>query len=205
MKRFTMWTVLAAVALVIVVSSAGCTSNVVNNASPSPSPSPSLNAAPQPAQDPNFVPKNNLGYLTYSNRSSDFTIQYPPSWQKEEGLKIVTFRFGTPYRAFMQLSESYRGTGLTLDDYSQNQLSSIKQSLADFKLLDSSNITLAGYPAKQYVFTYVSELGAPSQGIDELTLVDGIGYEVSYGAIQEAYPTTLESAQNMMQSFNIVS
>jgi hypothetical protein len=205
MKRFAKWNVIAAAALVLAVSTAGCTSNIVGNASPSPSPSPSLSAAPQPTRDPNFVPKTLPGYLTYSNSSADFTIQYPPSWQVEEELKMATFRFGTPYRAFVHASESYRGTAITFDNYTQDRLLSIKQSLTDFKLLSSSNITLAGYPAKQYVFTYVSELGAPSQGIDELTLVDSIGYEVSYGAIQEAYPTTLESAQNMMQSFNIVS
>lgn len=123
----------------------------------------------------------------------------------QEELKLVTFRFGTPYRAFVHVSESYRGTAITLDDYSQDRISSIKQSLTDFKLLSSSNTTLAGNPAKQYVFTYVSELGASSQGIFQLTLVNGIGYEINYGAIQEAYPDTLGIEQNMVQSFNIVS
>lgn len=212
MKRFTKWTVLVAVALIIVVSTAGCTSNIGNTASPSPS------ASPQPTRDPNFVAKNTPGYLTYGNRSAGFTIQYPPSWQVAETNSIVDFSLfvntgtasGVVARVTLtkpiKIPESATNI-MTLKNYSELMLSSFvkTRSTPDYKLLSSSNSTLAGYPALETVFTYTAYRGDPSQTLFKATLANHSAYSVAYSGLQSYYPANLETGQNMIQSFNIVS
>jgi hypothetical protein len=204
MKRFTKWTVIAAVALAIIVSTAGCTSNTGNNASPSPS------VSPQPTQDPNFVPKNTSGYLTYSNRSAGYTIQYLPSWQLINSSTATGFHLlntgttGGDAANVGVIVSANLPKNMTLNDYSELVLPVLRNS-TDFKLLSSSNSTLAGYPAKEYAFTFVNIYGTPAQGLEKLTLANHTGYFVSYLAVQSYYSANLEIAQNMIGSFNIVS
>src|SRR5665647_149599 len=197
--------IIVAIGLMAVVFSAGCTSNVSNNTSPS------LNAAPQPTQDPNFVAKNTSGYLTYGNRSAGFTIQYPPSWQVAETNSTVDFSLfvntgtasGVVARVTLtkpiEIPESATNI-MTLKNYSELMLSSFvkTRSTPDYKLLSSSNSTLAGYPALETVYTYTAYRGDPSQTLFKATLANHSAYSISYAGIQSYYPANLETAQNMI-------
>jgi len=180
--------------LAAMVFAAGCTSNVNNT------PTPSVASA---TRDPKFVPKNTSGYLTYSNSSAGVSIQYPSSLQKKEGSgnEIVSFNVsGLPSMFFTVYTQDFSGTTVTLNDFSQGALPT---NLTNFKLVNSTNITLSGYPAKKHLFTYMNFDGTTSQGMLQLTLVNRTGYELLYVATQSTYPTYLGIAQNMTQSFNI--
>jgi hypothetical protein len=195
MRKHISTVIVVGTLLAAMVFAAGCTSN--DNA-------PSVASA---TKDPKFVPKNTSGYLTYSNRSAGISIQYPSSWQKQEGLpnEIVSFNVsGLPYVFFtVTAPQNFAGKATTLDDFSKDMLSSTSAQLANFKLLNSTNITLSGYPAKKHVFTYMKYGDTTSQGMLELTLVNGTGYGLLYVGSQSIYPTYLGDAQNMTQSFNI--
>jgi hypothetical protein len=178
------------------VFAAGCTSN--NN-----TPTPSVASA---TRDPKFVPKNSSGYLTYSNRSEGISIQYPASWQKKEGSagEIVSFNVsGIPSMSFTVIApQNFAGTATTLDDFSQGAL---PKNLTNFKLLNSTNTTLSGYPAKKLVFTYANNDLTTSAGMLQLTLVNRTGYGLLYAATSDAYNTYVGIAQNMTQSFNVLT
>ncbi len=178
--------------LAAMVFVAGCTSNVSNT------PTPSVASA---TRDPKFVPKNTSGYLTYTNRSAGISIQYPSSWTKTEGKPNETVSFNLGTSAFFTVTAPEKLETMTLDDYSQGAVSGI-QRLNDFKLLNSTNSTLSGYPAKRLVYTYVNE-DTPSQAMLQLTLVNRTGYALLYTTTQSLYPNYLGIAQNMTQSFNI--
>jgi hypothetical protein len=107
---------------------------------------------------------------------------------------------------FAIASQSFSGQAVTLDVFSQDLITQIQQNahLTNFKLLSSSNTTLAGYPAQKLVFTYVAG-GTTMKGMVELTLANNTGYSLSYVATQGVYPSYVGIAQNMMQSFNITS
>jgi hypothetical protein len=94
--------------------------------------------------------------------------------------------------------------GVTLNDYAQDLILALQQNATSFNLLNSSNTTLAGYPAQRLVFTLVSG-GTTNQGMVELTLVNNTGYALTYYATQAEYPNYVGIAQNMMQSFNITT
>ena len=197
MRKHISTVVVVGILLGAMVFAAGCTSNVNNT------PTPSVASA---TRDPKFVPKNTSSYLTYSNRSAGISIQYPSSWQKQEGTAggIVSFNVsGVPEMSFTVTgTQDFSGKATTLNDFSQDAVSGI-QSLTDFKLLNSTNSTLSGYPAKTLVFTYKDNNLTPSKGMLQLTLVNRTGYGLLYQAEESIYPTYLGIAQNMTHSFNI--
>jgi hypothetical protein len=186
--------IIVALLLTATVCAAGCTSN---NTSPSAS----------PTRSPTFAPKNISGYRTYTNSSAGITIQYPPSWQLAEtggGIyaPIAFFNVSGVDMSFTIVSENL-GQGTTLDQYSQDLILALQQNATSFTY-NSSNTTLAGYPAQKLVFTLVSG-GTTRQGIIELTLVNNTGYALTYVATQDVYHNYVGIAQNMMQSFNITT
>jgi hypothetical protein len=198
MRKHISTVIVVGILLGAMVFAAGCTSNVNNT------PTPSVASA---TRDPKFVPKNTSSYLTYSNRSAGISIQYPSSWQKQEGTAggIVSFNVsGVPEMSFTVTgTQDFSGTATTLNDFSQDALTSLQQQLTDFKLNNSTNSTLSGYPAKKLVFTYANNDLTTSAGMLQLTLVNRTGYGLLYEAEESIYPTYLGIAQNMTQSFNI--
>jgi hypothetical protein len=193
MRKHISTVIVVGLLLAAMVFAAGCTSNVT--------PTPSV---PTATKDPKFVPKNTSGYLTYSNRSAGISIQYPSSWQAKNGSgnEIVSFNVsGFPSMSFTVISQDFSGTATTLNDFSQGALPT---NLTNFKLLNSTNTTLSGYPAKKHVFTYMNFDGTTSQGMLQLTLANRTGYTLLYVAAQSVYPNYLGIAQNMTQSFNVV-
>jgi hypothetical protein len=176
--------------LAAMVFAAGCTS----------SPTPSV---PATTKAPNFIPKNTSGYLTYSNRSAGISMQYPASWQANNGSgnEIVSFNF--PSMSFTVITQEFSGTATTLNDFSRDAL---PRNLTDFKLLNSTDATLSGYPAEKQVFTYTKfegTVGTTSQGMLEVTIANRTGYGLLYVATQSLYPSYLGIVQNMTLSFNV--
>jgi hypothetical protein len=98
--------------------------------------------------------------------------------------------------------QNFAGTATTLDDFSQGALPT---NLTNFKLLNSTNTTLSGYPAKKLVFTYANNDLTTSAGMLQLTLVNRTGYGLLYAATYDAYNTYVGIAQNMTQSFNVLT
>lgn len=199
MRKHISTVIVVGILLAAMVFAAGCTSN--NN-----TPTPSVASA---TRDPKFVPKNTSGYLTYSNSSVGISIQYPSSWQKQEGSAggIVSFNMsGIPSTSFtVTASQNFAGTATTLDDFSQSALSELSTKLTDFKLINSTNITLSGYPAKQHVYAYKNNDLTTSVAQLQLTLVNRTGYGLLYvGTPISVYNTYIGIAQNMTKSFNVV-
>jgi hypothetical protein len=189
MRKHISTVIMVGLLLAAMVFAAGCTT----------SPTPSV---PATTKAPNFVPKNTSGYLTYSNRSAGFSIQHPASWQAQNGSGNVSFNF--PSMSFTVTTQDFSGTATTLNDFSQDALP--RNNLIDFKLLNSTETTLSGYPAKKQVFTYThfeGTVGTPMQGMLEVTIANRTGYGLLFVAMQSLYPNYLGIAQNMTQSFNV--
>jgi hypothetical protein len=194
MRKYISTAIVVGLLLVAMVFTAGCTSS---DNTPTPS-------VPSATRDPTFVPKNISGYRTYSDRSVGISIQYPSSWQAKNGsgYEIVSFNVsGSPSMSFTVYTQDFSGTSTTLNDFSQ---SALPTNLTNFKLLNSTDTTLSGYPARKHVFTFMTFDGATAQGMLQLTLVNRTGYILLYVATQDVYPDYLGITQNMTQSFNVV-
>ena len=193
----------AIVVLSLVVASllvTGCTSS----SSPTATPTAQATATPQPT----YVPKSTPGYLNYTNRSAGVAIQYPSSWKATEGDVNITVGFSLPGTAVsfsVVQPDDLSGSKLPLDEYAQLGLQDLKQnsSFTSVTLLNSTNTTLAGYPAHEFVFTAV-ETGVTMQFKAEITIIDNTGYTLMYGATKGVYPDYAATADNMVASFHLV-
>jgi hypothetical protein len=167
----------------VLVSISGCTSST-NTSSPTPT----------------YVPKSTLGYLNYTNSSAGVAIQYPPSWNATEGGNH-TVLFSLP-PGLVTFGVDAQSTRLSLDEYVQLTIQNLGQC-STAKLLNSNNITLAGYPAHKFVTTAVIQ-GNTLQTWWELTVVDRTAYILAYQGILGAYSDNSATANNMFQSFHLV-
>jgi len=183
--------------LVLLVGIAGCTSS----SSPTATPTAQATATPQPT----YVPKSTPGYLNYTNRSAGVAIQYPSSWNVTEGGVNITVLFTVPGTAveFGVGTDDLSGVKPSLDEYAQLGLSAMKENMTNFVVLNSTNTTLAGYPAHEFVVTAVST-GISMQFKIEVTIIDNTGYALVYGATTGVYPDYASTADNMIKSFHLV-
>jgi len=183
--------------VVLLVGIAGCTSS----SSPTATPTVQATATPQPT----YVPKSTPGYLNYTNRSAGVAIQYPSSWNVTEGGVNITVLFTLPGTAvaFSVGTEDLSGVKPSLDEYAQLSLSVMKENATNLVVLNSTNTTLAGYPAHEFVFTAV-ETGVTMQFKAEITIIDNTGYTLMYGATKGVYPDYAATADNMVASFHLV-
>jgi hypothetical protein len=188
MKRFKMWAVIAAVALVIVVSTAGCTSNTGNQ-----TPSAAGSQAPSASQ-----------MITYS--SGNFTIQHPSDWTnytpyKGNMLDSMTYYSPDKTAGLKALFSNY--TSMTLSSYTAARLAA-NVSNQNYTQLSAGNATLAGNPAYKIVYTATSWLGGDLQKMTEIfTVKDGKVYSVTYGAYPKNYDAYADTFQKMTDSFQI--
>jgi len=110
------------------------------------------------------------------------------------------------------LSKQFKHYPFTLQQYLNKSLQSKKISSAfpDFKLIeaivanDSNNLSLAGFPAYEIIWTYKH----PTYGMRKLmefgTVMHGTkGYFLDYAASIEKFPKYLPVAQSMKDSFKI--
>jgi hypothetical protein len=192
----------AIIILFLVVASlfvAGCTSS----SSPTATPTAQATATPQPT----YVPKSTPGYLNYTNRSAGVAIQYPSSWTATEGGVNITVSFSLPGTVAFSVTQpdDLSGVKPSLDEYAQLGLQDLKQnsSFTSVTLLNSTNTTLAGYPAHEFVFTAV-ETGVTMQVKAEITIIDNTGYTLVYVATPGVYPDYAATADNMIASFHLV-
>jgi hypothetical protein len=183
--------------VVLLVGIAGCTSS----SSPTATPTAQATATPQPT----YVPKSTPGYLNYTNRSAGVAIQYPSSWNVTEGGVNITVLFTLPGTAvaFSVGTEDLSGVKPSLDEYAQLSLSVMKENATNLVVLNSTNTTLAGYPAHEFVVTAV-ETGITMRFKVEVTIIDNTGYALVYGATTGVFPDYAATADNMIASFHLV-
>jgi hypothetical protein len=145
-------------------------------------------------------------FLTYTNTNYGFTIKYPSNWIVEEnktGSK-VSFKSG-PHTGSVAVTKITLGPnerGMSTDGLAK------LISFPRFKLieLNSNNYFLSGHPAIRAIgiINYETE---PSQ-IKNMIYATNLGenvYLVHYASILEKFSDLLQTAQTMIDSFQIIS
>ncbi len=161
-------------------------------------------------------------FLTYTNVNYGFTMKYPPNWTVhdttmsnytgERGVKFTT-PDGSGF-LLVSISNQTNETGRSVEDAAKGF---IAHPLTGAKLLEFNANTyfLSGHPAIRALamasFGGPGEPGA-SQGIVPHdmkmmvleTYLGGKVYRVTYGSLPESYSTNLQTAQEMIDSFQII-
>jgi len=152
--------------------------------------------------------------LTYENSTYGIKIQYPSSWDYEQnGTKqdtetdIVTF--------YPPASKSNASLDVTIDDisdekgisltqYANGSLSDLKQSLKNFKLVESTiaGNVLSGLPAYKSVYTFV-EGNTIFKDMETGAIKGDKAYILTYDAGINEYDKYLPLVQQLINSFQI--
>jgi eukaryotic-like serine/threonine-protein kinase len=159
------------------------------------------------------VKPTTINFLPYQNSTYGIKIQYPSDWQKQEnGTKqdtqtdIVTFYApASNSNANLDLStdDISDEKGISLAQYANNSLTDLKQSLTNFKLIESSNNDhISGLPAYRIVYTS-NDGNNVTKTLETGTIKGDKVYILTYEAGISEYTTFLPIVQKMIDSFQI--
>jgi serine/threonine-protein kinase len=180
-----------AVLITASISVTGCTMNVTTNSNPKSTTSGNI--------------------TTYENANYGFSINYPSDWTKQEHIpngtgSHVVVLFVLPTNNVSEnlnvvVDESIEPS-TTLKEQTQANLEQLQQDHPDFKLLESGNTTLAGNPAYKIVYT-ASANQKFIKAMQVWTLSNGSYYLITYKTGPSNYDKYVETAQQMINSFEL--
>lgn len=154
-------------------------------------------------------------FLTYYSPTYEIKIKYPSEWQtiepEDEYVKVAFFSplegGSDSYSEFVTVLMEDLPFKMKLTDYTELAIRNIRATYPDMQILTSGPAKLAGSPAHKIVFT------STVQDYEELTIKGMMiwtiqekkAYLVGYMAEVESYTAYLQTAQTMVDSFEIVS
>jgi serine/threonine-protein kinase len=149
------------------------------------------------------------GYLTYTNTTEGLRIMYPPDWEKMEAYMNTVVLFRSPPEDDSDIFQENLNivTGETepmdIGDFTDANIDEIEQSFPGVEILERGSATLAGNPAKKVLFGLVQ--GQYDLRLLQLYTIKGsTAYVITYTAEKDTYDEYLETAQTMINTFEII-
>jgi hypothetical protein len=142
-----------------------------------------------------------------------FQVSYPSNWTKEAipfvrytGLQSVPeVAFYVPRENVQVIISTERPGKVILSDYVSREVSSLQDSLANFKLIESGNSRLGNIAAQTVLYTSsLHEEGivyGKSQTMELISIDRGVSYFFVYRAEASAYSKYLPVVVEMIKSF----
>jgi hypothetical protein len=159
----------------------------------------------------------NSSFLTYTNTDLGFTINYPSDWSiDDKNMSTIGIKFASPDGPGAGgVIVSATETGKTIEDFANSLPFNQSHGLKLIEM-DKNGYFLSGHPALRVIG--IGSFGGPgepgeTQGIEPhdvkmmmfVTILGGKEYGVSYLALPESFPNQLQTAQTMIDSFQIIS
>lgn len=144
-------------------------------------------------------------FLTYTNSDYGFTIKYPSNWVVDEtnitGMTRVKFHSPDHLAGILVDVRNLRPneTGMSLDNISQILVA--KHQYVRLLEINRENYFLSGYPA-------IWSVGITPHDIKTMmlfTIIGGKFYGIAYLSPSETYTNYLPLAQEMIDSFQVIS
>src|SRR5919106_1372154 len=133
-------------------------------------------------------------FLTYENPELGISIQYPSNWEKLVNLdNFVTFTAPpeTDTRIYPAalglkvqelLSSSSQNNIPSLQEITKVQMSDLKRSNPDLKVLESTSTTIAGKPAHKIVFSAIDNEEVERKAMQLWTVIGNKAVLITYKA-----------------------
>lgn len=155
-------------------------------------------------------------FILYTNPDHDFKIWYPSDWSvNEKNITHSGVLIASPDMAgkilVSTMNVSPIESRMTPSELAKSVLSSQNDSRSRLVELNANNYFLSGHPAVKIVQIRNSDAGLDNDATGEyksmslVTLVEGKAYFVSYLAQPEVYPSYLQTAQTIIDSFEITN
>ena len=144
-----------------------------------------------------------------------FQVSYPSNWTKEAipfvrytGIQSVPeVAFYVPNENVQVILSTERPGNVILSDYVSREVASLQDSLANFKLINSSQSRLGNITAQKVLYTSgLHEDGivyGKSQAMELISVDRGVSYFFVYKAEASAYSNYLPVVLEMIKSFEV--
>jgi eukaryotic-like serine/threonine-protein kinase len=174
-----------------------------------------MNFSFQDAAGQTTVPRN---FLLYENPAYGFKIKYPAGWEKtefsgdiEEGHRKIIVNFISPlesasdtFREYLIIEIGMLGSQAALSfQYAINTYLASLKSLPNFKLIESSILSVADSPAQKLVYSYSNPEVGVTKTIDVLVAKNEKLYLLSFNSDAHKYNVYLPTIQEMINSLQL--
>ncbi|MGC2387039.1 MAG: PsbP-related protein, partial [Nitrososphaeraceae archaeon] len=151
-------------------------------------------------------------FLTYEDITTGISIQFPSDWEKSVNLdKFVTFRAQPEtdtrvYPAALGLKiQDLASQNVSLQEVTKVQISELKATNPNLKLLESTSTTLAGKPAHKVVFSATDNNQVERKAMQLWTVIDDKAILITYKAQPDKYSSYLPTIEKMINSLQVKS
>ena len=151
-------------------------------------------------------------FLTYQSSTHLFTIKYPEKWEKQESQNrlisdVVVFlapkkNSADSFQEQITVSIEDLPKPMSLDEYNQSSINSIKTNFNDVKILEENSKTFANNRGHTVIFD--AQDGQKATKIMQTwTLMNNKAYVLTYTAEKSEYSEYINTAETMMNSLEI--
>ena len=154
-------------------------------------------------------------FLTYENPELGISIQYPSNWEKLVSLdNFVTFTAPpeTDTRIYpaalglkvQELTSSSQNNIPSLQEITKVQMSDLKRSTPDLKVLESTSTTIAGKPSHKIVFSATDNKEVERKAMQVWTVIGNKAVLITYKAEPDKFASYLPTIERMIDSFKVI-
>ncbi|PSB26061.1 hypothetical protein C7B69_12090 [filamentous cyanobacterium Phorm 46] len=150
--------------------------------------------------------------LTYQSSTHQFKIKYPEKWEKQESQNtlisdVVVFlapkkNSAESFQEQITVSIEDLPKPMSLDEYNQSSINSIKTNFNDVKILEENSKTFANNRGHTVIFDTQDGQKA-TQIMQTWTLMNNKAYVLTYTAEKSEYSEYIKTAEAMMNSLEI--
>jgi eukaryotic-like serine/threonine-protein kinase len=210
MKKTKLYIGILILLVVAVIVISGCTKEI---AKPKETVSPPITETKEttPTQPSEPPASETTKFQTYDSSAYGIRIKYPSDWTKNEQVMGTVAAFLSSQESASDIFQENLNVivqdlstqPMTLEEYTELSVGQVEQFITDANILDSSATTLDGNSAHKVVYT-------GKQGQYNLkwmqiwTVKDNTAYVLSYTAEVNKYSDFLDTAQEMINSFEII-
>ena len=210
MKKTKLYCGILILLVVAVIVISGCTKEITK---PKETVSPPITETKDttPTQSSEPPESDTTKFLTYDSSAYGIRIKYPSDWTKHEQVMGTVAAFLSPQESASDIFQENLNViiqdlsvqPMTLEEYTELSVGQVEQFITDANIIDSSATTLDGNSAHKVVYT-------GKQGQYNLkwmqiwTVKDDTAYVLSYTAEVNKYNDLLDTAQEMVNSFEII-
>ena len=150
-------------------------------------------------------------FLTYENTELGISIQYPSNWEKLVSLDNFVSFTAPPetdtriYPAALGLKvQELSSQNIPLQEITKVQMSNLKRSNPDLKVLESTSTTIADKSAHKIVFSAIDDKEVERKATQVWTVIDNRAFLITYKAEPDKFSSYLPTIERMIDSFKVV-
>lgn len=146
---------------------------------------------------------------TYASQENGFSIDFPTTWEKKQGLMGIDVMAFAPFdspedilRENTNILVSTLETSMTSKEFVRQNLDGLEQILTDFVLEDQQEITLDGVKGTMILYRHkYNEI--PLQVAQYLILVDNQAYIITFSSTPQDFPSYKPTFDAIIKSFKL--